>query len=152
MGFGPFFFIRSINTYKLIKIENGYVEVVEDSLFTHPNQLLVHFTYPYVIIGFSVYKYTIGSDFTVVFNQVGCGNTKTDLSGNELICHFYWDEPLPYPGQTYCNLYKRVIEEPSFPFFTYTNWGINVPQIHTLSGNLIAKKNLYYFYDFQKLY
>jgi hypothetical protein len=139
-GFGPYFFIRSGNTYHLFKIVNGLVVQVEDSLFNHPPQLLVFFTYPYVIIAGTVYKYIENFDFYAV-GQVSGGNIDVAISGNVLVRYFFY---APAPGVTYSNLYRTVIQEPDFPTNTYTGWGLNITEIR-LSFNLTAKKNLYFF-------
>jgi hypothetical protein len=139
-GFGPYFFIRSGNTYHLYKIVDGLVELVEDSLFNHPSQLLVFFTYPYVIIAGTVYKYVENFDFYAVTQVMG-GNIDIAITDNVLVKYYFY---APYIGVYYSNLYKTFIQEPDFPQFTYTNWGLNITQIRS-SFNLTAKKNLYYF-------
>ena len=143
-GFGPYFFIRSGNTYHLYKIVNGLVELVEDSLFNHPSQELVFFVYPYVTIAQTVYKYIEGFDFYPI-TQINIGNGNTGLTGNTLISYGYWFEPWP-PGIYHSVLTKHVIEEPNFPKFTYEGWGNNINQLHVPFGwgTLIAKKNLYF--------
>ncbi len=57
-GFGPYFFIRSGNVYHIFKIVNGLVVSVEDSLFNYPSPGFVYFSYPFVIIYQSIYKYS----------------------------------------------------------------------------------------------
>ena len=143
-GFGPYFFIRSGNIYKLLKTENGTVTTVEDTLFTQPpNNNYVHLTYPYVVLGCTAYKYVEGFDFYPVQGISGCGtNVNTGLTGNKLVHYFYWYPPEP---PLISILYINIIEEPYFPHFEYDNWGINVSQIHTMYGYLITKENLYYF-------
>jgi hypothetical protein len=139
-GFGPYFFIRSGNTYHLFNIDSGLVELIEDSLFNHPSQLLVFFTYPYVIIAGTVYKYIENFDFYPVTQVMG-GNIDLAIADNVLIKYYFY---APYIGVYYSNLYKTFIQEPDFPSYTYTGWGLNITEIR-LSFNLIAKKNLYYF-------
>jgi|GEM_PF-2777245 len=139
-GFGPYFFIRSGNTYHLYKIIDGLVVQVEDSLFNHPSQHLVFFTYPYVIIAGAVYKYVENFDFYAI-TQVGGGNINVGITENVLVRYFF---SAPAPGIYYSNLYRTFIQEPDFPMYTYTGWGLNITEIR-LSFNLIAKKNLYFF-------
>lgn len=139
-GFGPYFFIRSGNTYHLYKIIDGLVVQVEDSLFNHPPQLLVFFTYPYVIRAGTVYKYIENFDFYPVAQVMG-GNIDLAITGNVLVKYSFY---APVPGIYYSNLYRTIIQEPDFPMYTYTGWGLNITEIR-LSFNLIAKKNLYFF-------
>lgn len=142
-GFGPYFIIRSNNTYHLFKIENGLVILVEDSLFNHPSQQLVFFTYPYVTIAQTVYKYVAGFDFYAV-SQISIGNSNTGITGNTLIAYYFWVTP-PMPGTEHSELRETVIEEPDFPRFNYPWWGYNITQLHqTYGGTLIARKNLYF--------
>ena len=143
-GFGPYFFIRSGNTYHLFKIVNGLVDLVEDSLFNHPSQELVFFVYPFVTIAQTVYKYIEGFDFYPV-GQINIGNGNTGLAGNTLISYAYWVEPWP-PGITHSVLTKTDIEEPDFTQYTYEGWGNNISQLHEPYGwgTLIAKQNLYF--------
>ncbi len=140
-GFGPYVFIRTGNKYNLLKIVDGNLETLEDTLFTHPSQQLVFFVYPYVVIAQSVYKYLEGFDFYAV-GQISIGNGNTGLSNDTLIAYYYWTEPYIVHN----NLVKYVVEEPSFPTFSYPNWGLNIPEIHDDFGwgTMIAKKNLYY--------
>ena len=140
-GFGPYFFIRSEYTYHLFKVLNGLVTLVEDSLFNHPPQLLVFFTYPYVIIAGTVYKYIENFDFYAV-GQVSGGNYDIAITGNVLVRYFFY---APAPGVTYSNLYRTLIQEPDFPTYTYTNWGLSIINHIYNSFDLIAKQNLYYF-------
>jgi hypothetical protein len=142
-GFGPYLCVRTGDIYNLLKVIQGNLVPLTDTLFTHPPQELVFFTYPYVIRAHTVYKYVEGFDFYAVGN-VGCGNTKTGLYDNKLVCHFYYQDPYP-PYNVECILYIFTIEEPDFPFEEYDGWGINISQLHTLNGQLIPKKNLYYF-------
>jgi hypothetical protein len=137
-GFGPYFFIRSGNTYKLLKVENGVVTTVEDSLFSHPSQLLVFFTYPFVVIAGDIYKYIEEFDFYLVW-QIPMGNVNNGITGNK-ITSFTWS-PI-YPYQSYLN--TNFIEEPNFPSTHIYNWGSNIPEIR-VSGTLIPRKNIYYF-------
>lgn len=139
-GFGPYFFIRSGNTYHLFKITNGLVVQVEDSLFNHPPQLLVFFTYPYVIIAGTVYKYIENFDFYPITQVIG-GNIDLAITGNVLVKYSFY---APAPGIYYSNLYRTIIQEPDFPMSTYTGWGLNITEIRS-SFNLTAKKNLYFF-------
>lgn len=143
-GFGPYFFIRTGDIYKLLKINNGTTTTVEDTLFLQPsNNYYVHLTHPFVILGCTVYKYVEGFDFYTVHNVSGCGrNTNTGLTGNKLVSYFFWFPPFP---PMISILYINIIEEPAFPHFEYNNWGINVSQIHNLFGHLRVKKNLYFF-------
>jgi hypothetical protein len=139
-GFGPYFFIRSGNTYHLFKIENSSVVSVEDSLFNHPSQRLVFFTYPFVVIATIIYKYIEAFDFYPVA-QVSVGNINVGITDNVLVRYYC---SAPAPGVFYSNLYRTLIQEPDFPTYTYTGWGLNITQIR-YSYNLIARKNLYYF-------
>lgn len=143
-GFGPYFFIRSGNTYHLYKIVSGLVELVEDSLFNHPSQELVFFVYPYVTIAQTVYKYIEGFDFYSI-TQISIGNGNTGLTDNTLISYRFWVEPWP-SMEEHSVLEKTIIEEPNFPNFTYNGWGSNISQLHQPFGwgTLIAKKNLYF--------
>lgn len=143
-GFGPYFFIRSGDTYHLIKIENGLVIPVEDSLFNHPPQYLVFFTYPYVVIAGTVYKYVEGFDFYPVA-QISVSNVNTGITGNEIIAYFYRIIGPP-PIQISDKLFKTKIEEPDFPRTVYNSFGYTIPQLHIDMGNglMIAKKKLYY--------
>lgn len=137
-GFGPYVFIRTGNYYNLLKVQNGEVVTVEDSLFTHPSQMFVFFCYPYVIRANTVYKYIENFDFYAVGN-ISYGNAKAGIYENKLIWHHY----NYYPVETYLRII--TIEEPDFPYIDYLNWGINIPQIHYFDGQLIPKKNLYFF-------
>jgi hypothetical protein len=140
-GFGPYFFIRSGNTYHLFKIVNGLVVQVEDSLFNHPPQLLVFFTYPYVIIAGTVYKYIENFNFYAV-GQVSGGNVNIGITGNVLVRYYFY---VSYPGVYNSILYRTIIQEPDFPTYTYNGWGLNITQLHqTYQGLLIARKNLYF--------
>jgi len=143
-GFGPYFFIRSGNTYHLFKIVNGLVVQVEDSLFNHPSQELVFFVYPYVTIAQTVYKYIEDFDFYPV-GQINIGNGNTGLTGNTLISYSFWVTPPP-PGVLHSVLRRTVIEEPDFTQYVYDGWGMNIGQLHQNFGwgTLIAKENLYY--------
>ncbi|MCW8809784.1 MAG: T9SS type A sorting domain-containing protein [Ignavibacteriaceae bacterium] len=143
-GFGPYFFIRSGNTYHLFKVVNGIVVLVEDSLFNHPSQELVFFVYPYVTIAQTVYKYVEGFDFYPV-GQINIGNGNTGLTGNTLVAYYFWVTP-PIPGVIHSELHKTLIEEPSFPDTTIYWWGYNIPELQQNYGwgTLIAKKNLYF--------
>jgi hypothetical protein len=142
-GFGPYFFIRSGNTYHLFKIDNGLVISVEDSLFNQPSQQLVFFVYPYVTIAQTVYKYIEGFDFYPI-TQINIGNGNTGLTGNTLVAYSFWVTP-PLPGIQHSVLTKTIIEEPDFPQ-NFVDWGYNISQLHQNYGwgTLIAKKNLYY--------
>jgi hypothetical protein len=146
-SFGPYFFIRSGNTYHLYKTVNGLVVQVEDSLFNNPAQHRVFFTYPYVIIiellgNGTVYKYIEGFDFYPVA-QINAGIGNIGITGNTIITYYYW---ITYPGIEHSVLYKTILEEPDFPSYTYNGWGMNISQLHQNSGwgTLITKKNLYY--------
>ncbi len=143
-GFGPYIFIRTENKYNLLKIADGNLEPLEDTLFTHPSQELVFFVYPYVVIGQNVYKYVEGYDFYAV-GQINIGNGNTGLSNDTLIAYYYYIESQP-PYTVHNNLIKYVVEEPSFPIFYYPTWGMNITEIHYNFGwgTMIAKKNLYY--------
>jgi len=143
-GFGPYFLIRSGNTYHLYKIVNGLVELVEDSLFNHPSQQLVFITYPYVTIAQTVYKYVAGFDFYAV-SQISIGNSNTGITGDTLIAYYFWVTP-PMPGTEHSELRKTIIQEPDFPQYVYPWWGYNIVQLHQTygGGTLIAKKNLYF--------
>ena len=141
-GFGPYFFIRSGNTYHLYKIVNGLVELVEDSLFTFPAQWFVFFTYPFVVRAEDIYKYVEGFDFYIV-TQIDIGNVNIGINGNTIIAYYFWVTP-PLPGIYHSVLHRIVIEEPDFPH-EILNWGLNISQLQTqASGSLIPKKNLYY--------
>lgn len=140
-GFGPYFFIRSGNTYHLFKITNGLVVLVEDSLFNHP-LYYAFFTYPFVVIDSYIYKYVETFDFY----QVGEAQTLANqgITGNRLIAYQYWIE---YPSYIeHSTLFETIIEEPSFPFFTYNGWGLNISQLHQNYGQglFIPRKNLYF--------
>lgn len=146
-GFGPYFLIRSGDTYHLYKIVNGLVVQVEDSLFNNPAQHRVFFTYPYVVIiellgNGTVYKYIEGFDFYPVA-QINAGIGNMGLTENSIITYYYW---ITYPGIEHSVLYKTIIEEPDFPSFTNNGWGMNITQLHQNSGwgPLITKNNLYY--------
>ena len=141
-GFGPYFFIRSGDVYSLFKMNNGKVVTIEDSLFTHPSQMLVFFTYPYVTIANTVYKYVEGFGFYAT-GLISIGNGNTGITGNTLIDYYYWVE---YYNEEHSILGKTIIEEPNFQHFTYDGWGMNIIQLHHDFGwgTLIAKKNLYY--------
>lgn len=142
-GFGPYFFIRSGNTYHLFKIVNGIVETVEDSLFNFPSQWFVFFTYPYVVRGENVYKYIEGFDFYLV-TQIDIGNVNIGINGNTIIAYYFWVTP-PLPGVYHSYLHRITIEEPAFPHEIVNGWGLNITQLQTsASGILIPKKNLYY--------
>ncbi len=143
-GFGPYFFIRSGNYYNLLKVNNGLVVPVEDSLFTHPSQELVFFVHPYVTIAQTVYKYIEGFDFFQV-GQISIGNGNTGLTGDTLVAYYYYISG-PFPGVEHSTLEKTAIAEPSFPTYTFQNWGMNITQLHDDFGwgTLIAKQNLYY--------
>ena len=95
--FGPYFFIRSGNIYHLLKAENGAIITVEDSLFNHPGQYLVFFTYPYIVIAGTGYKFVEGFDFYAV-SQVSVSNVNTGITGNMLVAYFYWISG-PFPGE-----------------------------------------------------
>jgi len=142
-GFGPYVFIRNGDYYNLLKVEDGEITPVQDSLFMHPSQQLVFFTYPYVVIWGWVYKYVENYGFYQVA-QVDNPNVNSGMTSDTLVRYFYYMNP---NFEEISNLYKTVIEEPSFPAFTYEYWGINTPQIHCslCSGTMIAKQNLYYF-------
>jgi len=131
-GFGPYFFIRSGNTYHLLKVENGLVIPVEDSLFNHPPQYLVFFTYPYVVIAGTVYKYVEGFDFYPVA-QIFVSNVNTGITGNEIVAYFYRILGPP-PIQISSKLFKTKIEEPDFPRTIYDNWGLGISQLHIDMG------------------
>lgn len=143
-GFGPYIFIRTENKYNLLKIVDGNLGSLEDTLFTRPSQELVFFVYPYVVIAQNVYKYVDGFGFYAV-GQINIGNGNTGLSNDTLIAYYYWIESVP-PYTVHNHLIKYVVEEPSFPTFYYPNWGLNIPEIHDDFGwgTMIAKKNLYY--------
>jgi len=139
-GFGPYFFIRSGNTYHLYKIVNGTVELVEDSLFNQP-LYHVYFTYPFVVIDSDIYKYIENFDFYPVGQTQNLANQ--GITGNTLIAYQYYIE---YPSYVeHSTLFKTIIEEPSFPNFTYS-WGHNISQLHQNYGQglFIPRKNLYY--------
>jgi hypothetical protein len=142
-GFGPYFFIRSGNAYHLYKTVNRLIELVEDSLFNHPPQALVFFTYPFVVTAGTVYKYIEDFDFYPV-TQINIGNGNTGLTENKLISYTYWVSP-PLPGTEHSVLTTTTIEEPSFPQ-TSIAWGYNIQQLHLSYGwgTLVAKRNLYY--------
>ncbi len=142
-GFGPYLIIRTGNFYNLLKIENGTVITLEDSLFVHPAQKLVFFTYPFVVVGQTIYKYVENFDFYAVAS-ISIGNVNLGITGNTIIGYYYWLGSII--GEVYSILHKYVIEEPSFPHYIYENWGLNIPQIHINMGHgtLIAKKNLYF--------
>jgi hypothetical protein len=146
-GFGPYFFICSGSTYHLYKTVNGLVTQVEDSLFNNPAQHRVFFTYPYVVIiellgNGTVYKYIEGFDFYPVA-QVNAGIGNIGITENTIITFYYW---ITYPGIEHSVLYKTIIQEPDFPSYTYSGWGMNIIQLHQNSGwgTLITKRNLYY--------
>jgi hypothetical protein len=139
-GFGPYFFVRSGNTYHLFKIVNGLVELVEDSLFNQP-LYHVYFTYPFVVIDSDIYKYIENFDFYLVGQAQNLANQ--GINGNTLIAYQYYIE---YPSYVeHSTLFKTIIEEPSFPNFTY-DWGYNISQLHQNHGQglFIPRKNLYY--------
>jgi hypothetical protein len=144
-GFGPYFFIRSGNIYHLYKIENNLVVNVEDSLFNHPDQYLVFFTYPFVVIGQTVYKYIEEFDFYAVCS-IPISNVNLGITGNKIIGYYYWISGTWPSIVEHSVLNKFIIEEPYFPYFTDEGWGMNITQLHQNFGNgtLIAKENLYY--------
>jgi len=141
-GFGPYFFIRSGNTYHLYKIANGVVELVEESLFTFPSQWFVFFTYPYIVRAEDIYKYVEGFDFYIV-TQIDIGNVNIGINDKTIIAYYFWVSP-PLPGVYHSILHRITIEEPDFPH-EILNWGLNITQLQTAAtGTLIPKKNLYY--------
>lgn len=143
-GFGPYFFIRSEETYNLLKFDNGTAITVEDNLFTQPSQRYVFITYPFVVISDLIYKYVAGFDFYPVA-PIDIGNVNTGIYGNTLIAYFFWYPPVfGDPPESY--LHKFIIEEPDFPHYVYSGWGMNIPQLHISLGNgeLIPSENLYY--------
>ncbi len=145
-GFGPYVFIRSGDYYNLLKPVNGILTSVEDSLFAHHLVEGIFFSYPYVVIGNTVYKYIEGFDFYTV-GQIGVSTANTGISNDTLIGYFYWIEYPPYPPAIeHSTLYRTVIEEPSFLSYTFENWGMGTGQLHCsfCVGTLIAKENLYY--------
>lgn len=146
-GFGPYFIIRSVNTYHLYKIVNGLVVQVEDSLFNNPAQHRVFFTYPYVVIveilgNGTVYKYIEGFEFYPVA-QINAEIGNIGLTENTIVTYYYW---VTYPGIEHSVLYKTIIQEPDFPSQTNNGWGMNISQLHQNGGwgTLITKKHLYY--------
>lgn len=143
-GFGPYFFIRSGNIYNLLRVENGSAVTVEASLFSHPGQMLVFFTYPYVVIGQTVYKYVEGFDFYAIA-QISIGNVNLGITGNKIIGYYFWRTG-PGNDDRISILEESIIEEPYFPQNTYEGWGMNINQLHLDMGNgtLIARKNLYF--------
>ena len=144
-GFGPFFFIQSGNNYNLLKVENGSVITVEASLFNHPGQMLVFFTYPYVVIGQTVYKYVEAFDFYAVA-QISIGNVNLGITGNTIIGYYFWQSG-SFPNiVTHSDLHKYIIEEPFFTHNIYEGWGLNITQLHVNMGygTLIASENLYF--------
>jgi len=119
-GFGPYFFIRSGNAYHLFKIVNGIVVSVEDSLFNYASPGSVYFSYPFVILYQSIYKYVEGFDFYLVA-QISAPMGNTGITKNTLIGYRYWIELPPFPPPIeHSVLSKTVVEEPSFSIFLYT--------------------------------
>ena len=143
--FGSYFFIRSGNAFNLLRVLNGNVVEIEDTLFTYSYQAGLFFTYPYIVLDRLVYKYLEGFGLYEA-GQVGGSfttTTNTGITHDTLITYSYWVSPDPFPVE-YSTLYKRVIEEPTFPIYTFENWG--AAQLHCAfcTGTLIAKENLYY--------
>ncbi|MBV6420072.1 MAG: hypothetical protein DAHOPDDO_01299 [Ignavibacteriaceae bacterium] len=144
-GFGPYFFIRSGSAYHLFKIVSGSAVSVEDSLFNYSSPGNVYFSYPFVIIYQSIYKYIEGFDFYLV-TQITAPMGNTGITKNTLIGYRYWIESPPFPPPiVHSVLSKTIIEEPAFPSYLYA-WGYGIGQLHCnfCTGTLIAKENLYY--------
>ncbi len=143
--FGPYFFIRSGNAFNILKVSNDSVVTVADTLFVYTPQSGAFFTYPLVLLNRTIYKYVEGFGFYAVgqFNGGFTTASNTGITHDTLITYVYWLSPDPWPVE-YSTLYKRIIEEPSFPVYTFENWGVNQLHCAFCTGTLIAKENLYY--------
>ncbi|GBD86987.1 hypothetical protein BMS3Abin03_00912 [bacterium BMS3Abin03] len=113
-------------------------------MFTQPTQSLVFFTYPFVVIGPTVYKYVEGFDFYAIA-QISIGNVNLGITGNTIVGYYYWRSG-PNGWIEHSVLLKYIIEEPTFPEYTYDGWGLNVGQLHSNMGmgTLVARENLYF--------
>jgi hypothetical protein len=142
--YGPYFIIRSGNAFNLLKIRDDSVLTVEDTLFTYSPQTGLFFTYPFAVLDRLVYKFLEGFGFYEVGQIEGFTTANnTGITHDTLITYVYWLSPDPWPIE-YSTLYKRIIEEPSFPAYTFENWGANQLHCAFCTGTLIAKENLYY--------
>lgn len=143
--FGPYFFIRSGNAYNILKVADDSVITVTDTLFSYATPSAVYFAYPFIVLNKTIFKYVEGFGFYSVgeFNGGFTTASNTGITNDTLITYVYWESPDPWPV-AYSTLYKRVIEEPSFPVFTYEDWGTSQLHCAFCTGTLIAKENLYY--------